>query len=303
MQSARCCCCCCCSNNCWVISPSWTNDGKCWRRWTANTGARWSSSRRRWGEFLPTPRARKRAFLLCGNLDFESAQNDTNSRAVFIARIHAVKRRNLAKKLNNQPRYFQIRSLNAFGQHTLCTRKMELALEVKFRLDFHWVTRPWRRTLTYGSDFKYIPPAFLPTGRRDRALFVVGCFGQSLESHNSIVMYASPLCCSCRLFFLGCRIPSPRAFFHIRFPQKRSEEKRPSSLVRLLINAVTLPSNPSLVKRPFVSVVELQNVFTMHLLLVPAAPSQKWSREQRRYHSRVSFSWYSSTDGRSVSIS
>ena len=31
---------------------------------------------------------------------------------------------------------------------------MELALEVKFHLDFNWVTRPWRWTLTNGCDVK-----------------------------------------------------------------------------------------------------------------------------------------------------
>ena len=40
----------------------------------------------------------------------------------------------------------------------LSTRKTELALEVKFHLDFHRVTRPWQRTLTNGSDFKYVFP-------------------------------------------------------------------------------------------------------------------------------------------------
>ena len=40
---------------------------------------------------------------------------------------------------------------------------MELALEVKFHLDFHWVTRPWRRTLTNGSDVKYVFPAAIQT--------------------------------------------------------------------------------------------------------------------------------------------
>ena len=35
---------------------------------------------------------------------------------------------------------------------------MELALEVKVHLDFHWVTRPWRRTLTNGNDVKYVIP-------------------------------------------------------------------------------------------------------------------------------------------------
>ena len=32
------------------------------------------------------------------------------------------------------------------SQHKLCTRKMELALDMKFDVDFHWVTRPWQRT-------------------------------------------------------------------------------------------------------------------------------------------------------------
>ena len=35
---------------------------------------------------------------------------------------------------------------------------MELALQVKFYFDFHRVTRPWRRTLTNGSDVKYVFP-------------------------------------------------------------------------------------------------------------------------------------------------
>ena len=42
------------------------------------------------------------------------------------------------------------------SQHELCTRKMELALEVKFYLNYHWAARPWRRTLTNGSDIKYV---------------------------------------------------------------------------------------------------------------------------------------------------
>ena len=40
------------------------------------------------------------------------------------------------------------------SQHQLCTREMELALEVILYFNFHWVTRPWRRTLTNGSDVK-----------------------------------------------------------------------------------------------------------------------------------------------------
>ena len=45
-----------------------------------------------------------------------------------------------------------------FSQHILCTGKMELALDVKFYLDFHCVTRPWRRTPTNGSDVNYVFP-------------------------------------------------------------------------------------------------------------------------------------------------
>ena len=41
-------------------------------------------------------------------------------------------------------------------QHKLCTRKMELALEVKFISTFTEFTRPWWRTLTNGSDVKYV---------------------------------------------------------------------------------------------------------------------------------------------------
>ena len=40
------------------------------------------------------------------------------------------------------------------SRHKLCTRKMELALGVKFDLGFHWVTRPWWRTLTNGGDVR-----------------------------------------------------------------------------------------------------------------------------------------------------
>ena len=44
--------------------------------------------------------------------------------------------------------------------HRFCTRKMKLALEMKFYVDFHWVTRPCRRTLTKGSDVKYVFPRY-----------------------------------------------------------------------------------------------------------------------------------------------
>ena len=54
------------------------------------------------------------------------------------------------------------------SQHKLCTWKMELALAVKFYLDFHWITRPWRRTLTNGSDVKYVFSRCHPTPCGDR---------------------------------------------------------------------------------------------------------------------------------------
>ena len=43
-----------------------------------------------------------------------------------------------------------------FPQHKLCTRKTELAPEMKCYLYFHRVTWPYR-TLTNGSDVKYVP--------------------------------------------------------------------------------------------------------------------------------------------------
>ena len=42
------------------------------------------------------------------------------------------------------------------SQHKLWIGNMELALGVKFHLDFHWITRPWRRTLTNGGDAGYV---------------------------------------------------------------------------------------------------------------------------------------------------
>ena len=44
------------------------------------------------------------------------------------------------------------------AQYKLCTRKMELALEVKFISTFTEFTRPWWWTLTNGSDVKYVFP-------------------------------------------------------------------------------------------------------------------------------------------------
>ena len=46
------------------------------------------------------------------------------------------------------------------AQYTLCTRKTELALKVKFYLDFHWVTRA--TLVTNGSDVKDVIPRCRP---------------------------------------------------------------------------------------------------------------------------------------------
>ena len=99
------------------------------------------------------------AVLPCGFLDYGSAvtaQND-ESKGSF----HSSYSRSLNVKTESRN---SILSLDTFryvrlmylSQHKLCTRKIELALELKFYLDFHWVSRPWRRTLTNGSDVKYI---------------------------------------------------------------------------------------------------------------------------------------------------
>ena len=70
--------------------------------------------------------------------------NMTNSRTVFTVRIHACS----TSILSHETQYFY--TLDTFrynrnmhlSQHKSCTRKMELALEVNFHLDSHWVTRP-----------------------------------------------------------------------------------------------------------------------------------------------------------------
>ena len=43
------------------------------------------------------------------------------------------------------------------SQHKLCAREMELPRGEIFS-PIHWVTRPWRRTLTNGSDVKNVCP-------------------------------------------------------------------------------------------------------------------------------------------------
>ena len=55
----------------------------------------------------------------------------------------------------NTSKYVRLMHLS---QHKLCTKKMELALEVKCISTFTEFTRPWRRTLTNGSDVKYVLP-------------------------------------------------------------------------------------------------------------------------------------------------
>ena len=45
-----------------------------------------------------------------------------------------------------------------FSHLNSAQRKTELALEMKFYLDFHRVTWPWRRILTNGSDVKDVFP-------------------------------------------------------------------------------------------------------------------------------------------------
>ena len=80
---------------------------------------------------------KKKAFLPCGHLDFESSVTTQNDEfmAVFVARLH-------------------IRLTAASVQSIRRTRKRELALEMTFHLDFHRVTWPWQRTPTTGSDVK-----------------------------------------------------------------------------------------------------------------------------------------------------
>ena len=48
--------------------------------------------------------------------------------------------------------------VKCMSQHRLCTRKMDLALEVKFMSTFTEFTRLWWRTLTNGSDVKNVFP-------------------------------------------------------------------------------------------------------------------------------------------------
>ena len=78
---------------------------------------------------------------------------------------------------------------------------MELALKVKFYLDFHRVARPWRQTLTNGSDVKYVFPRcynrFVGQHRFSVSLFIpIGWskFGpsfQQCESQAYLVMTSS----------------------------------------------------------------------------------------------------------------
>ena len=83
---------------------------------------------------------REYAFLPCGHFDFESAETAQNDE--FKGSFDSSSSRSLNVK--TEPRN-SILSLDTFkyfhyihlSQHKLCTRKMELALELKFYLDFH----------------------------------------------------------------------------------------------------------------------------------------------------------------------
>ena len=82
------------------------------------------------------------AFLPCGHLDFESAVTkqsdefkltfDSSSSCSLNVKTWP---RNAILCLDT---YWYVGSMH-LPQHKLCTRKTELALEVKFRLDVHWV--------------------------------------------------------------------------------------------------------------------------------------------------------------------
>ena len=74
------------------------------------------------------------------------------------SRLLNVKSQHLpTKPIRSLDTFRYVRSMHLL-QHKLCTRKTELALEVKFYIKYHWVTRSWWRTLTNGSDVKYVFP-------------------------------------------------------------------------------------------------------------------------------------------------
>ena len=110
-------------------------EGRCRGRRGGREGREGREGDKRLG-YLWTPR--KYAILPCGLLDFESAVTFD----ISYSRSLNVKTwpRNSILSLDTF-KYFLWISLS---RHKWCTRKMELALEVKFYLDFHWVTRSWR---------------------------------------------------------------------------------------------------------------------------------------------------------------
>ena len=61
---------------------------------------------------------------------------------------------------------------------------MEHALEVKFHLGFHWVTPPWRRTLTNGRDVKDVFPRCPVTHGRVRSTICKMSCGNRHEGRN-----------------------------------------------------------------------------------------------------------------------
>ena len=69
---------------------------------------------------------------------------------------HLCRAGHLSKKPNTYlDTFWYVRQMH-FSPPKLCTKKMELALHVKFFSRLPLVTRTWRRTLTNGSDVKYV---------------------------------------------------------------------------------------------------------------------------------------------------
>ena len=85
------------------------------------------------------------AFLSYGQVDFESAVTVQNDE--FKAIFHTSYSHLLTSELSQETQYLASILSTTFAQciapHKLCTRTMELALEVKFISTFTEFTRPW----------------------------------------------------------------------------------------------------------------------------------------------------------------
>ena len=113
----------------------------------------------------------------------------TNSRAVFIARIHARQ----TSKLSQETQYLASILSDTFVEY-ICRNircalgEWSLQLKVKFISTFTEFTRPWWRTLTNSSDVKYlfprcrteqdIPP---PSPHEFKAIFVLSSYSYLLN--------------------------------------------------------------------------------------------------------------------------